>query len=224
MRHRRIPVLAAIGLAALSLAVVPARAQIIISAGNNPQPNEENVLLNNGTTGNPVFGMTQQSNIQVSLSSVTGQTLTEPSSGQARVEAISGLTQVALTSLLVGIPGPGSFEDLIFNASVTGGVGGSGTIRIEASPVGGGASTSADFNLGNGSNFFTVIGINGVRIESVQITSLTGDGMTDVRQIRISGASETGRPPASVPEPGSYALLGGLAVPGAAMLLRRRRA
>jgi len=216
-------VLVTVGFAAVTFGGLPAGAQISITPGNNPQPNEENVLLNNGTTGNPVFGMTQQSGLLVSLSSLTGQTLTEPSNGQARVEATDGTNQVALTSLSIGIPGPGSFEDLIFNLSINDGVGGASDVAITAFAVGGGSTTFAT-SVGNGSNFFTVLGTNGTRIETVQFTTTSGEGITDVRQIRISGASPTGQPPAEVPEPGSYAMLGGMLIPGGLYLLRRRRA
>src|SRR5262245_10453281 len=71
----------------LGLAPAPSLAGIMFQLGNNPQPNEENVLLNTGTTGNTVFGVTNQSNIQVRFDST--QTLLLPANGQARVEATS---------------------------------------------------------------------------------------------------------------------------------------
>ena len=53
--------------------------------GNNPQPGEENVLLNTGTTGNTMLGTPNQSGLLVNFTS--SQVLTELSNGQARIEA-----------------------------------------------------------------------------------------------------------------------------------------
>ena len=63
---------------------------VTFTLGNNPQQDEENILLNNGTTGTTVFGLTNQTQLQVSFSSAT-DILVEPSSGQARVEALDAL-------------------------------------------------------------------------------------------------------------------------------------
>ncbi len=65
---------------------LPASAGVVFMLGNNPQPGEENVLLNNGTTGTTVFGTTNQSSITVQFTSTT-DTLSEPSNGQARIES-----------------------------------------------------------------------------------------------------------------------------------------
>ena len=62
-----------------------ARADAIFQVGNNPQPDEENILLNSGATGTSIFGTTNQSGIDVLFSSI--EELTAPSNGQARVEA-----------------------------------------------------------------------------------------------------------------------------------------
>src|SRR6516225_1255213 len=73
--------------AALGFGLVPgsSRASIIFTLGNHPQPGEENVLLNTGSTGTTVFGETNQTHLPVQFTST--QTLTEPSKGQARIEA-----------------------------------------------------------------------------------------------------------------------------------------
>ncbi len=62
---------------------------VTFTLGNNPQQDEKNILLNSGTSGNPVFGLTNQTQLQVRFGSTT-DTLVEPSSGQARVEALDG--------------------------------------------------------------------------------------------------------------------------------------
>jgi hypothetical protein len=89
-----------------------AQATAIFTLGNNPQPTEENLLLNYNITGATVFGQTQTSNITGSFSSST-DTLTEPSSGQARIEALDGL----INDITNTVPG-GSFTDFILNPSL----------------------------------------------------------------------------------------------------------
>jgi hypothetical protein len=78
-----------------------AHADIIFTIGNHPQPSEENVLLNNGTTGNQVTGVTNTTSKVVDFSST--QTITEPANGQARIEATNGSGQVALTDVTVSL-------------------------------------------------------------------------------------------------------------------------
>src|SRR5689334_6146137 len=102
--------LAGLGLAAVGLmTVMPARAQVTFTLGNNVQPNEENILLNSGQTGAIVTGTTMQSRILVQFASTT-DILTEPSNGQARVEAQDGV----LNNITVSVPN-GTFTDLIIN-------------------------------------------------------------------------------------------------------------
>src|SRR5262249_41855376 len=157
-----------------ALAVSSAKADtVVFTLGNNPQPNEENVLLNTGTTGTTVFGLTNQTNIQVRFTSST-DTLTEPANGQARIEAVDGM----LNNVTVSIPN-GSFEDIIFNP-----FSGSGTATVTA------VTTSNQtfiftYTLGNGENFLTTVATMG-RLSSVTISA--PGGFTDLRQIRISGA------------------------------------
>ncbi len=68
-------------------------ADIIFALGNNPQPNEENVLLNSGQTAALVTGTLNQSGLTVEFTSTSGNgLLTEPASGQARIEGATGNT------------------------------------------------------------------------------------------------------------------------------------
>src|SRR5262245_13793963 len=85
-----------------------AHAGVLFLAGNDPQPGQENVLLNNGQTGTTVFGETQ-SGIDVAFSSIT-DILTAPSNGQARVEAVDAL----VNNITVSIP-DGFFTSLVMN-------------------------------------------------------------------------------------------------------------
>ena len=57
--------------AVLVLAAAPCYGGVVFQIGNHPQPGEENVGLNTGTTGTTVFGVTDQSGIQVAFSSIT---------------------------------------------------------------------------------------------------------------------------------------------------------
>jgi len=169
-------------------------ADIMFTLGNNPQPGEENVLLNKGETGPIVTGSTNQSHIGVNFLSPSGQTLTIPANGQARIEATSGGSQVALSNIGFALA-TGTFTDAIFNMHIGGTIGTSGgTATITASDNLGNMS-SLTTTLGNGENFVTVVASNGESLTFISIGYLTG--FTDLRQVRISGAV------ASVPDSGS---------------------
>ena len=196
-------------------------ADIIFTLGNNPQPNEENVLLNSGATGSTVTGTLNQSGLLVDFTSIT-QTLIAPSNGQARVEATSGGAQVPLRDISFALAG-GTFTDAIFNPFL-GTIGTAGTANILVIPNDAFGNPEAaalfSYDLANGSNFLTVTTSNGETINSVSISGAFGldAGFTDLRQVRISGASI---PTGTVPDNGStLTLLGGS---GLALALLRRK-
>src|SRR5689334_10783879 len=199
-----VPLLAFIAIAVFS--VTTARADsVTFTIGNNPQSNEENVLLNSGATGATVFGLTNQTNLQVRFTSST-DTLVEPSSGQARVEALDGL----LNNITLDLPNA-SFTDVILNPFF-----GSGTATVTVLTTNNQTFTFS-YTLTNGQNFLTIVADPGTRIASVTVNA--PGGFTDLRQPRISGAE------ANVPEPASLLLLGGglLGLAGAGRKLRRPR-
>jgi PEP-CTERM motif-containing protein len=178
--------------AVLLCSVTTAKADsVTIIVGNNPQQNEENVLLNNGTTGNLVFGVTNQTNLQVAFSSTTDM-LVEPSSGQARVEALDGL----VNNITISVPN-GTFGDIILNPFF-----GSGTADVTIVTANN-QVFSFSYTLTNGQNFLTIVANPGTAIFSVTINA-TG-GFTDLRQPRISGAAANSN---SVPEPATMLLFG----------------
>jgi len=183
----------------------PAKADsVMFLIGNNPQPNEENILLNSGTSGIQVVGTTNQSNLLVRFSSTT-DILVESSSGQARVEAQDGF----VNNITISVPG-GGFTDLIINPFQ-----GSGTATVTATTLSNQTITFS-YALGNGENFLTILDVGGL---FTSVTISAPGGFTDLRQPRISGAQLT---TAAIVEPATM-LLFGSGLTGIAIKLRKKR-
>ncbi len=198
-------------IAACFALVVPtvSEAGVVFTLGNNSSGDEENVLLGSGTTGTTVFGATNTTNLTVQFTST--QTLNEPASGAARIEATSGGSQVALTDITISVPG-GTFTDLIFNPTITGTIGtdgGTATVTVVAND----GTSSFDYSLGKGNNYLTITTTSTTVIDSVNISY--APGFSDLRQIRISGAA--------VPEPSSIAIMAVGGAFAATLGLRRGR-
>jgi hypothetical protein len=191
-------------------------ADLSITLGNNPQPGEENVLLNTGTTGNTVTGTLNQSGLLVNFTST--QVLSEPANGQAKIEASNNGSQIPVSDISFSLAN-GTFTDAIFNPFIGGTIGSPGDVTITvfgkdamANPE----TLTGTFSLGNGQNFFTVIASNGEVIDSISLSAITGFGFTDLRQVRISGATVP-----SVPESGTTLSLLGAGL--LALALSRRK-
>ena len=185
-------VLAVAILSALCGSAGLAQADIIFTLGNNPQPDEENILLNKGTSGSTVFGDGNKSGVTVAFSSMI-DTLTEPANGQARIESQSGM----IHDITVSVPG-GVFTDLILNPRV--GTGMAMLTGVANEPGGGTMDFTFDYALGNGENFVTITTSGGETIASLTVDA--PDGFTDLQQPRISGAGS-----GAVPGPANLALL-----------------
>jgi hypothetical protein len=201
---------AILGLAILTMVwCSAARADIIFTLGNHPQDDEQNILLNTGTTGSTVHGTTNQSSIDVAFSSTT-DTLTEPSQGQARITAQLPDGDGLINNIAISIP-DGTFKDLIINPKCPPGTTcGNAIVTAMANEPDGGTLTfifgdgdQGDYYpLGNGENFLTIVASNGETLASVTIEGETG--FQDLRQPRISGVAG-GNP---IPEPATMLLLG----------------
>jgi hypothetical protein len=219
-------------LAAVAASLVfagPAGADIIFETGNNPQPDEENILFNGaGSVSGPattVVGVTNTSGLPIFFTGL--ENLVTPSTGQARIEAEDG----AFTDLTLGVQ-DGAFLDFILNPDI-GGQGGSvtGTIHVTVNEVGGGTAET-DFDVSSaGNNFLTIFATNGQSIQSINISSTAPIEFVDLAQPRISGAVSC--PPGStdptcigllIPEPNILALFGiAVAGLGGIGVLRRRK-
>jgi hypothetical protein len=207
--------------------LTPSRAGTTFILGNNPQPDEENVLFAMDQTGTSVTGVTNQSHIQVLFTST--QTLSVTSKGQASVSAIDSTGMaVALNNITLSVP-QGTFTDLIFNPHIGGQPKVDTTIppivTVVANEPGGGTQTfmftyptTGNGAWGNGNNFLTMLATGGETFESVSISA--PGGFNDLQQVRISGIVG-GVPGPFVPEP-SGLVLAALGVAG--FVARARKA
>lgn len=191
-----------VGVVLLLLGRVAHAGEIVACTSNCPQGNEQNILFTNSQTGTTVFGFTNQSTTQVDFSSTT-DTLNAPSKGQAMLTAADG----DINNLSITVP-KYSFSDFIFDAEL-GKLAKSGSLTLTADALT--ASHVLEivnlgtFNLGTGSNFFTITSNGGWTITDIIINSssgISGIGFQTLKQPRISGLTET------VPEPASLPLLG----------------
>jgi hypothetical protein len=197
-----------IALGALALTAGTASADIVILAGSVPQNPDENVLLNTGASGMTVFGTTNQTNSSVTF--IGSESLTEPSNGQARIEASDG----AYTGLQFFLTDPlMTFTSAEFNINALA----DGMVTINAIDNNGDPFSQTFSVDGGGQNFFNLMGINGQSISNVWLTSTAAIG--DIRQFRLGGV--TGLITA-IPEPATWATMI-LGFFGIGAMLRRRR-
>ncbi|MEA2554090.1 MAG: hypothetical protein QOJ65_2266 [Fimbriimonadaceae bacterium] len=191
--------------AALALIPAVASADISIIVGPGNIAGDENVQYNSLSLADNALLVQGDTNDTATIVDFfdAGETLTTPSSGQARIEAGDG----ALTAMSIALHDTSlSFTSLILNLNADD----DGFVTFTVSPVGE-ASHVETFALDkNGENFFRIIATNGESISLVSFTTTVD--IEDIKQVRIGGM-------APVPEPASLAALS----VGALALLRRKR-
>ena len=208
----------------LAMAGGTAQADIIFTAGNNPGPDEENILFGAQFTGQTsIIGLTNQTHVPIIFNLIPGAPLGETSigtnaDGQADIvctgacgtASAGGANGHQLTDLEIKLGAGFGATDFIGNLDF-----GEGTAKITVLDQ---LGATFDFVLGNGQNFFTLNAINGEVITDIQITELALDsngffGWNDFKQPRVSGlcalqGTTCNLLQIEVPEPSSLALFG----------------
>ena len=219
---RRLLATTAIAASALWLAA-PANAHITFLLGNNPQqPSEENILFTNGETGLTLTdGQVDHTGASVFFTTLGTplQVLSQASGGQAKIECLANCidnsaihspdnNQLASISMRAGtLNGAATaWTDAIID--LTNGV---GTALVTVTDNFG---ASFDYDLGNGSNFLTILASAGEVITRIDVQNAnpgSAFGFTQFDQPRVSGLCTlvgTTCTTVPVPEPASLALLG----------------
>lgn len=199
---------AALAIGLCLVGAIPASATITFELGNNPQqPDEQNVLFGPDTeTGNLVIGQTNQSGDLVNFTSPT--TITDPSSGQARVEGSP--ESIGINSLTIAMADSAlGYSCLIINPFLEQAVGTFGAIAtVTVSSVDANGDPEADsvfqYELAQGENFLTIVAEDGEVITSTTISLPEGSIFHDLRQPRLCPEELPGPGPSPVvPEPAS---------------------
>jgi hypothetical protein len=200
-----------VGLLALSAGAASATITVVQGGvSNNP---DENVLLNSGLSGTSVVGFTN--NTHTSITFTGTETLTEPPSGQARIEAVDG----SFTQLTIAPTNPLlAFTKMELNIDAL--ASGNATVQFfnQFNVAFGGVYVIG----GNGQNFFNAIAVaqGGDVITRAVINSTVQ--VADVQQVRVSFAD--GIPThLGVPEPATWAMMIlGMGMVGLGLRMRRR--
>jgi hypothetical protein len=197
----------ALGLIAVLAVAGRADATIIFSINQGSLQPEENVTFGCATgcvdTGNPVIGVTNKSDTLIDFSS--NETLTAPSSGQARVESADQNGFMTIT--VDAFDANNFFSEFESNVDLFAKT--SGTATVHACDQ---TAHCFDFNmaLSAGENFFVLGVLSDELIDTVQISS-SDVSILSLKQTRVTVAQcdpETQTcENISVPEPASLALL-----------------
>ena len=196
--------------AALAVVSAPASATITITTAQQTDQGENILFAEDDVDGLSVIGMTQNG-YQLTFTTMTGQILTTPSSGQARIETASGSD---LTSIEITPTSGGGFDFIEFNLFQGGNP---GSLYVYAyDQYGNFFDETFSGNL-NGENFTFASTDADQYITKIGFTG--SPGISDIRQIRVG--PEVTTPP--VPEPSTWAMmLFGFGALGFAMRRRRK--
>lgn len=197
----------ALAVVLLALSASAASANIVIVNGGVPGNPPENVLLNSGTSGSTVLGVTNQTATSVTFKGL--ESLSEPSNGQARIEASDG----GYTNLVFFLTNPTlGFTQAEFNLNAAA----NGMATITALDQFANVFTSTFAIAGGGQNFVNLSSNSGEFIQKVTIS--TNVNLADTRQFRLGGIQ------AAVPETATWGMmLLGFGMVGAGLRLGRRR-
>lgn len=188
----------------------PAAAAVIIYDSPGAIQPAENVLLVKGQTGTSVIGNTNQTGTEVTFQSLNGESLTTPSNGQAKVQAVDG----SLDALALYLSDPTlGFKQVEFNLFKA--LSGTGSVSLTFT-----SGASGVFNIANGQNFFSAEATDGDFITRVAFDT-NGSGISQLKQVRVGGIAAI----PAVPEPATWAMmLLGFGMVGGVARTRRRPA
>ena len=191
--------------AVMSLAVVAPASATIVQVGANTIQGDNVLFNNNPQSGTTVIGHTQSGTI-VEFAGTTFDlgNVISASGGQASLE---GTATSRLTSLNWHLVGGNTFNNLEFDINtVLNGRNGGGSTSVNITIFDNDGDPFFFNNLalvnGNGQNRFGFQGQGGETIASIFMTFNGGNGVQDVRQVRLDETVT-----AAVPEPSTWAMM-----------------